>query len=192
MSIIAEALKKAQEKRERSFEKTSRTLEKIISTDTGLIPEKYRKNKGKSARFTFTGARKVLFTGTRKKELLLISFLCLLAIFTVIMSMHIVEKPGIQSVESSYSRESSQKPRFSQAISSPRTADLKPKTITGSSGLNLPVLSGIMYSSSKPQAILNGILVSEGDHSGDYRIVSILPEKIIVSLGEKESEISLR
>ncbi|MBD3379255.1 MAG: hypothetical protein GF408_02215 [Candidatus Omnitrophica bacterium] len=53
-----------------------------------------------------------------------------------------------------------------------------------------PSLSGIMYSSDSPMAVINGILVSKGDPVGGYRVSDISPQgvKLISSDG---SEVAL-
>lgn len=56
----------------------------------------------------------------------------------------------------------------------------------------LPVLSGIMYSSTTPQAIIDGTMVSEGKSFGSFSIVKILPDKVIITSDEKEFELKVQ
>jgi hypothetical protein len=57
---------------------------------------------------------------------------------------------------------------------------------------DLPALSGIMYSPVNPQAIVEGELVSEGETVRGYKIKKILPDKIKVTTGGEEYELKLR
>ena len=57
---------------------------------------------------------------------------------------------------------------------------------------DLPALSGIMYSPVNPQAIVEGELVSEGETVRGYKIKKILPDKIKVTAGGEEYELKLR
>lgn len=55
----------------------------------------------------------------------------------------------------------------------------------------LPVLSGIMYSPARPQAVINGIVVSEGDTVNGFSVVKILPGKVKIASGDEEFELQL-
>ena len=49
-----------------------------------------------------------------------------------------------------------------------------------------------MYSSGQPQAVIDGVLSSEGDIVGRTRIIKILPGSVFVALGEEEYKLKLR
>ncbi|MFH1798027.1 MAG: hypothetical protein ABH844_01610 [Candidatus Omnitrophota bacterium] len=57
---------------------------------------------------------------------------------------------------------------------------------------DIPTLSGIMYSLSTPQAVIDGTMVSEGNSVGKFSIIKILPDKVVITSGEKEFELQLR
>ncbi|MFH1552956.1 MAG: general secretion pathway protein GspB [Candidatus Omnitrophota bacterium] len=57
---------------------------------------------------------------------------------------------------------------------------------------DLPVLAGLMYSPTHPQAIINGALVSEGDTVDGFTVNKILPNKVLISYDGKEFELNFR
>ncbi|MFC1480285.1 general secretion pathway protein GspB [Candidatus Omnitrophota bacterium] len=57
---------------------------------------------------------------------------------------------------------------------------------------NLPVLSGLMYSPTHPQAIINGTLVSEGATVDGFTVNKILPNKVLISHDGEEFELNFR
>jgi len=56
----------------------------------------------------------------------------------------------------------------------------------------VPVLSGIMYSVMLPQAVLNGMLVGEGDIVDGFSVISIMPSKVTLLSSGEEFELRLR
>ena len=58
-------------------------------------------------------------------------------------------------------------------------------------GNSLPVLNGVMYSPTNPQAIINGKLVSEGDKVGKFTLIKIYPSSVKVSSLGEEFELQL-
>ncbi|NQT33255.1 MAG: hypothetical protein HQ594_06260 [Candidatus Omnitrophica bacterium] len=56
----------------------------------------------------------------------------------------------------------------------------------------LPVLNGIMYSPSHPQAIINGSIVAEGAAISGFSVVRILPDTVTLSSGNDEVELRLK
>lgn len=204
MSIIAEALKKAQEKRTQNFEDTSSKLEKILLEESPLIPKKFSKPSSSQKKGIFTtpldnsSSERLRF-----KENLLRGFVLFLFFSVIFMSYPLlrgnfasrensdielgnVSLPGGNTVrdESSYAR-----PRQTRLMKeNVRLAD----SYSQSSALKLPVLSGIMYSSYQPQAVIDGMLISEGDTVGNFLVVRILREKVVISNKEEKYEINLR
>jgi hypothetical protein len=57
---------------------------------------------------------------------------------------------------------------------------------------DMPVLSGIMYSPTNPQAILDGNMVGEGEKVGFFTVQKIFPDKIKLTAGTEEYELKLR
>ncbi|MBD3425957.1 MAG: hypothetical protein GF409_01845 [Candidatus Omnitrophica bacterium] len=57
---------------------------------------------------------------------------------------------------------------------------------------DLPQISGIMYSPSAPQAIIGGVLVTEGETVNGYTIIRIEPSVVIISSQDKEYELHMR
>jgi hypothetical protein len=71
-----------------------------------------------------------------------------------------------------------------------------PKTQTTYDGTiapaDLPIVSGIMYSPTNPQAIINGALVTVGDVVTGYTILKINPSTVLVSSHDTDYEIRMR
>ncbi len=57
---------------------------------------------------------------------------------------------------------------------------------------NTPVLNGIMYSPTLPQAILDGTMVSEGDVINGFSVIKILPDSVRLASEGEEFELKLR
>ena len=57
---------------------------------------------------------------------------------------------------------------------------------------DLPGLSDIMYSTNYPQAIINGEMFSEGETIQGYKIKKILPDRVILTRGNKDYVLRLR
>jgi hypothetical protein len=57
---------------------------------------------------------------------------------------------------------------------------------------DLPALTGIMYTQTNPQAILGGEFVSEGSKVGGFTVKKILPDRVKVIYEKQEYEIRLR
>ena len=55
-----------------------------------------------------------------------------------------------------------------------------------------PTLDGIMYSPSRPQAILNGRIISNGDTVGEFTVDEILPDMVKVSSGGDKFDLRMR
>jgi hypothetical protein len=57
---------------------------------------------------------------------------------------------------------------------------------------SLPVLNGIMFYSDDPKAVINGSIVSSGSTIGQYRIIKILPDAVELEDGSKKYLLELR
>jgi hypothetical protein len=164
MSIIADALKKAQEER---------VLEKIFSSAPPSV--KHGLKGQKPSRLT-----------------LAVIFIFLISVIGSV-SYLIFFKPGAGTFETTPIPEQTimPGPAIVTAVKtvSPDVIEPAPEHTAGP---KLPVLSGIMHSPSHPQAIMDGILYSQGDRVGDFHILNIFPNKVIISSSGKEYELKLR
>jgi len=64
-------------------------------------------------------------------------------------------------------------------------------TIKNKSSSNTLSLSGIIWDAQKPLALINGMTVKVGDAVGNYVIVSIEQDKVILNDGAKDFELKL-
>lgn len=55
-----------------------------------------------------------------------------------------------------------------------------------------PVLNGIMYLPTSPRAVINGRTVKEGDAFDGYTVIQILPDRVKLSSGDDKLELELR
>lgn len=56
----------------------------------------------------------------------------------------------------------------------------------------VPSLNGIMYSTTSPQAVINGEVVSEGDKVGNYFVFQIFPDKVRLTSESGAVELKLQ
>ncbi len=86
--------------------------------------------------------------------------------------------------------------QIAQRTSQNNVSSLKPRPVVRKkkmkSNNNLPTLSGIMYSPTSPQAILNDELVSIGDEVDGFTVTAIYSSKVVISSGKKTFELKLR
>ena len=84
---------------------------------------------------------------------------------------------------------------YGAANTSEETADTSPAMKKANSfgmAKNLPVLTGIMYSPTLPQAIINGAVISEGEVVDGFLVLKILPGSVRFISGKEEFELELR
>ncbi|MFA6636108.1 MAG: hypothetical protein WCV56_03195 [Candidatus Omnitrophota bacterium] len=182
MSIIADALKKAQEER---------VLEKIFSSGSPSV--------------------KPGFTGQKPSRLTVAVIFLFLLSTIVFVSYLVFFRPGNSGQKSVIPPAS---PLGRTNAKTVETTAIPEQTITQGSpvatametaspeniepvaeltaGPKLPVLSGIMHSPKHPRAVIDGILSSQGDQVGNFRILSIFPDRVIISSSGKEYELILR
>lgn len=72
------------------------------------------------------------------------------------------------------------------------TGTLPPSKKQKPAGMPAPDLNGIMYSPTKPQAIVNGEMVSEGETASGWTVEKIFRDHVLLSSGEEETELKLR
>jgi len=58
--------------------------------------------------------------------------------------------------------------------------------------VDLPILNGIMYSPANPQAVINGTMVEDGDEINGFTILTIFSNKVKISFENKEYTLKLR
>ncbi|MEI6563462.1 MAG: hypothetical protein WCO42_04040 [bacterium] len=68
----------------------------------------------------------------------------------------------------------------------PQPARVKPQPT------DLPTLNGTFYSERNPVAIINGFSLKEGETVGQYQVVKILPQSVILKSNGDEFEIKLK
>jgi hypothetical protein len=93
------------------------------------------------------------------------------------------EKPGKQSIGFSSSTIHKNTTK-SPPVVPPIVAKIVPK--------KGPTLEGIMYSPLRPQAILNGRIVSIGDAIDGFTVVGILPDMVTLKSGEETLTLRIR
>ncbi len=203
MSIIAEALKKAQEKRTQTFENSSSRLEKMLAAETILIPKKYKRTVTSNTPSPVSPAKElqqIRFAWPKEPLLLFLAFALLFAATLLaypLFATRTIAASTTQKIENiqpianknrsdassdTFIKETTQTPKSSRPFFDRYRKPQSPR---------IPSLSGIMYSSDSPQAILNGALSSEGDMVGSYQILKILPHKVIV-LSEEKNEYAIK
>lgn len=75
----------------------------------------------------------------------------------------------------------------------PRASIAETKSVFNPAGKeDIPTLSGIMYAPTLHQAILNGRPVSEGSTIDGVTVLKIYPDSVIISSGDEKTELKLR
>lgn len=98
-----------------------------------------------------------------------------------------------KAVEKVHSVTSQIETASSQKTEETPTKVAKPKKYWNLPGMGrMPSLSGIMYSPDSPKAIINGVLTSEGEEIDGYTVKQILPDRIILSSDQGDFELRLR
>jgi len=168
MSIISEALKKAQNTRAEEFKPTLRDKSPGVAECTPS-PKKKR---------NFGTLQTVLII------LLLLSLTATFFIFELFSSKNLDQTSDLSLSQTEKSIEPL-KISSSIAVEKPKNENIK-ETVKKSfsyqqNQINLLELNGIMYSPMFPQAIINGQLVKEGDFVENFKIDKISPDKVTVS-----------
>ena len=188
MSIIANALKKVQDKRATKIEDLtppSDTQDFVTFLKAKSIEKNNKDNARKNIGLVAATAISILIiiaasvffiSGVRTAKTKSNSTIGLVypALETVaeITDIEIEEPVPVQPAESV-------EPESSKAV------DLK-------SARMLPALNGIMYSPSNPQVILNGGIFSVGESVNGYSIKEILPKSVVLASGDEVFTIQLR
>ncbi|MEA3489327.1 MAG: hypothetical protein U9R44_03165 [Candidatus Omnitrophota bacterium] len=191
MSIISEALKKAQEQRSDrkkvTYNGKSKTqihgpAERVSETGTGIITSK-----------------KHLFVIIFLLPALAIAGFATTAYFLFFRSENALQKAPSQTVKApvvpSKEKENTVFPledKIPEKDPLPPPSPPKEETLLSDETASLPFLNGIMYSPSRPQAIINGMMVDENERIGNFTVIKILPDRITLKSANKEFELKLR
>jgi hypothetical protein len=206
MSIIAEALKKAQEKRGGSRENVDPSIKTAPPSATTLVPG-FSETSNLPADLSMRALDdqpSLSRTKDRKVSPLAISVLfvicaAILLLYTMVSRMPLRMPPATTGLSSAIEIYPDNFQKASEAPFSVTESGKAPilnvprepipsRLITR----DLPTLSGIMYSSHNPQAIINGVLSSEGETIENFLIVRILPESVVILAEGKKQELKLR
>lgn len=212
MSIIAEALKKAQEKRTQTAENIDSRLEKILSGEETLIPENFKRNLSLSTPPVIYKNKKDLSIREKPLGFLFLASVIFLVSAAIFLPSYFSNRSGSEKTEkTSSTSDHDSTPLLETPIENTREVVLPEKIVknaeTGTSAQEkvyfpsplsapkitpvLPSLNGIMYTTDHPQAIINGVLSSEGDIVDNSLVIKILPDRVFILSGEKEYEIKI-
>lgn len=185
MSIISEALKKAQNKRHDKESAITSAYDVVSSEETFEAP-KFLEDVP-----LLTPESPNIKTRTWTSK----GFIALAVVFAVIASLLFFS--GIKKPKSSASLDQDITVITSSgSILTSGKTNLAPSAKAQSSKkikkVNLPVLSGIMYSPTNPQAVINGVLVSEGEIVGGFTLTKIYPASVKITSGSDEFILSMQ
>ncbi|MGB2598833.1 MAG: hypothetical protein WBD04_03635 [Candidatus Omnitrophota bacterium] len=210
MSIISDALKKAQAKRSRKG-KTDKPVDAISLEknpekylDTMIVEEKMKKSSVADKR------RLIAILGALGVVLLLGGTTLFLMTSRTSMPQKApepikrgAEQKKIEQVEPASkvtptppeAEAETKKPEYIPVVK--KQPDEEPVTWREPAPLRgqtrqLPTLSGIMYAPTNPQAILDGDLYTEGETVRGFKVQKILPNKVKLTADDKEYELRLR
>jgi hypothetical protein len=186
MSIIAEALQKAQQNRSEKYDASKILFKKADGSD--VTPSGDGKETGKSRNSL------IFIPGISIPKIVAVNPGMTAAIFAMVIGV------GLGAgflVRSGSPTSSSVGPK--QALEAPSSSVEKGavpfkhhSSNASQERVSLPVLSGIMYSPRNPQAIVNGILSSEGGTVDGFVLLKILPDTVRVKRGQMQYELKLR
>ncbi len=185
MSIITEALRKAQDHRNIVTEKKERKDSALPAPETNYIPREKIGDEGKNSK--------------KVRPVLLLGFLFfLIAVFSLgIIFMffsndipgrldHTSERISVPAKDNKGIAEVST-PKEKMKIESFPVEKEEEQLIRA-----LPVLSGIMFYSEDPKAIMDGTIVSAGSKVSGYNVIQIFSDSVEISDGNKKYSIKLR
>ena len=192
MSIITNALKKAQEARQQKTEKSSGSP----SPEPGntVSPEDIVRSTDEKKIFG-NGSQKTPETRTAHSTILPVIFLAI--IIAGVSTGIFLNKQRLSSSSSLNTNTTpAEKVPDNTYIARRITPEKQPGAIQQPAIKNiqdtpLPALTGIMYSVSNPKAVLNGVMVSEGDMVGEFSVVKIFPNKVHIASNGIEYELKL-
>ena len=181
MSIVTEALRKAQKKRFNEVKKDIRKKEVSSLDDIYSISER-----GKSR------AREKKVKGLRNLFLIYALFFCTVVVLcglVFLWTVHYAARQEQHMTNLGHLNENEKilnsPSTFRQDIVVPFAPNKKntkiPRASLGSVNTSLPILNGIMFSSEYPTAILNDKIVAPGDTVSGYKVIEISPDFVKIS-----------
>ncbi len=202
MSIISKALQKAQKDRSgdpgAQEKQTKAPFQDLLQKTTGIF-------QGKQTQ----GSRIVMIAGALGIVILLVILL-----FQLLMPRTPApSKPAVKKVPPAARKSKTAVPEPAAAPSQPAAKAGPPEKITEEPAeespaeifpamkqetpfepepRDLPRVSGIMYSATNPQAIINGSMARKGSKVSGFTVTDILPDRVTVKFGEKEYELRVR
>ena len=188
MSIIAEALKKAQQKRSETSDISEilfKTPAESPDISPACLPEP-RKTGGDSRIFI----PRISIPKIASLNPMIIIAILSLVILTGVAAGFLVRAGSGPSYDPAAEKtlETPAAPAAKYYVSA-----AKPSPSSSSKKrTSLPIVSGIMYSPRNPQAIVNGMLASEGSTIDGFVLTKILPDTVRVKRGDSEYELKLR
>ena len=180
MSIISEALKKAQSKR---------TEELVLrSGDDGSV---ILQSPTTSHSTEFRQPRIILYVA------IILAVFILAGAALLYWNQHSIKSDPNESVSKTNKAEKdvNRLPGFSSPTIQKNTVKaplIAPPIIAAIVPKKTPTLEGIMYSPLRPQAILNGRIVSNGDTIDGFTVVEIFPDMVTIKSGEKTLTLRMR
>ncbi len=180
MSIITEALKKAQEKRLKKDDPSEMLLKhplsSIMSSSTNMSTAIPKIKSG-------------LLIGMNKPVGAAIIILAVIVFGSLTgILLHTIGSRS-DSTQNKANQNTAQPVFYQNKNGSSKNAKTE---LISMRGRSLPILSGVMYSPVNPQAIVNGKMLSEGDNVGVFKLIKIYPASVKLSTGEEEFELKLR
>lgn len=167
MSIITNALKKAQEKQTQNQEKPSSVGENqkthhVPATQPKIFP--------------------LLLGGV-----VIFGFIALILLYLTYSSSVTPKATPVQK------KEAQKAPIFANINTPEQPSEMiMESAFTGDGAKDLPDLNGIMYAPTLHQAILNGKAVTEGGTVDGFTVLKIYPDSVILSSGDEKIELNLR
>lgn len=171
MSIISEALGKAQKER----------IAKVQRAGTGTAPETYYVKRDFPS--LDMPHKKPLKRTSPRQLVSLIGLLSLAFLFIALIFFFASErvKARVHTVPVPSAEKNNVLPQENAVINTSAPPAETP----------LPVLTGIMYSSADPKAVLNGKVLTTGEMTGSYTVKKIFPGKVLITRDQEEITLKL-
>jgi cytoskeletal protein RodZ len=181
MSIITEALKKAQKEKPAGDPPPATRIEESFL-------ESFPK-KNVTAQRTVSGSLPYVLFGGALTVLVMVFFVVANNSNSFIpkdnaasVAAFVDQAKPLQSVPEPASSAKDTRPVFQPSRQTAKQEQYKPE----------PELSGIMYTPTRPQAVINGQPVFEGENVDGYTVVKIYPDRVKLSLNGVETEVKLK
>ena len=196
MSIITEALKKAQEDR---LKKRSRIDTEIGQPYVESAPETEKRTARNTGKEPAASKIPVVYLVVFSAVVLTGGLIAALLYITHSnVKPPSIDKPPVDKHLTITHISSKEKALPEEEISVPKKKEVTEiftdfvDKKTEKEKISLPHLNGIMYSPDNPQAVINGVMVSEGEVIDGCTIMKILPNKVRITAEGEEFELELR